>query len=285
MLVNNQFFQPKNTFINSARVNASISKQNMYINGSKNKSNNDRVVFSSQGKMMNIIENLTKQKENIIENKNKLVNKTIANGGDIDTIKGQLEIYTKQIEDIDKQISNIYTQQAKEAIKNSKQKNSNESNKNKSEEQLESDHLMQLANVSNTLKHAEKVSSVQTKVEGEVRTKESEVKIGEVRIDVLESKGLNGTNVEDLIVTEKQSLNEIRKNISDLQEKASQLGIEHGNKVSNLIKDLKNSTTPSYDGDKTKPSKQEEYMYIKDKYANATYDYSSDLAEKHINNV
>ena len=61
MLVSNQFFQPKNTFINSARINASISNQNLHFKGVKGKPNQDRVVFSSQGKMMNMIENLTKQ--------------------------------------------------------------------------------------------------------------------------------------------------------------------------------------------------------------------------------
>ena len=90
---------------------------------------------------------------------------------------------------------------------------------------------------------------------------------------MLESKGLNGTNVKDLIVTEKQSLNEIRKNISNLQKNASQLGMEHGNKVSNLIKDLKNNSVTQSSDNKTELSKQEDEIGINDKDIVTAYDY------------
>lgn len=54
---------------------------------------------------MSMIENLTKQKQTIIDRKNELVENTLKNGGKVDDIKDQLKNYGKQLADLDKQIA------------------------------------------------------------------------------------------------------------------------------------------------------------------------------------
>ena len=129
MRVNLNFSLQKNTLINTARVNASFAKyQSMQekksggILGDRPK--NDRVTLSPQGKLINMIENLTKQKQALVDQRNSLVETTLGDGGKLEDIKDQLKSYKKQIDAIDKQISNAYTQQARQCIEPEDKKSS-----------------------------------------------------------------------------------------------------------------------------------------------------------------
>ena len=62
----------------------------------------------------------------------------------------------------------------------------------RTEEQAETEYLSNLANLSEGIKHAQTVSSVKDRVEGEVHVKEAELGMGELHVDVLSSKGEGG---------------------------------------------------------------------------------------------
>ena len=79
MRINFNAIQPKNTIINAARVNASFAKNNSRTGKSAGTGRSDRVDFSPQGKLMSMIENLSKQKQTIIDRKNELVENTLKN--------------------------------------------------------------------------------------------------------------------------------------------------------------------------------------------------------------
>ena len=64
---------------------------------------------------MSMIDNLTKQKQSIMDRKNSLIEDTLKNGGKVEDIKDQLKNYGRRLADIDKQIAGLYAQQAKEA--------------------------------------------------------------------------------------------------------------------------------------------------------------------------
>ena len=71
--------QPRNTVINAARVNASFAKRGAA--GSResqgNRARKDRLTLSPQGKLMSMIDNLTKQKQSIMDRKNSLIEDTL----------------------------------------------------------------------------------------------------------------------------------------------------------------------------------------------------------------
>ena len=77
MRINFNAIQPKNTIINAARVNASFAKNNSRTGKSAGTGRSDRADFSPQGKLMSMIENLSKQKQTIIDRKNELVENTM----------------------------------------------------------------------------------------------------------------------------------------------------------------------------------------------------------------
>ena len=238
MRINFNAIQPKNTIINAARVNASFAKNNSRTAKSAGTGRSDRADFSPQGKLMSMIENLTKQKQTIIDRKNELVENTLENGGKVDDIKDQLKNYGKvddikdqlknygkQLADLDKQIAGLYAQQAKACVEPDDKKKTDRTDPHKTEEQREVERLSSLANVSDGIRNAEKISAVKDRVEGEMHVKEAEVSQGGVHVDALVSKGMGGAaNVADMIDNETSALKRKEMEIAALGDRASALG-------------------------------------------------------------
>ncbi|MCD7992966.1 MAG: hypothetical protein LUK37_14795 [Clostridia bacterium] len=229
MRINFNSAQPKNTIINAARVNASFAKNSRRTGSAAGNGRSDRATFSPQGKLMSMIENLTKQKQAIIERKNELVENTLKNGGKVDDIKDQLKNYGKQLADLDKQIAGLYAQQAKACVEPEDRKKKDRTDPDKTEEQREVERLSSLANVSDGIRNAEKISAVKDRVEGEMHVKEAEVSQGGVHVDALVSKGMGSSaKVTDLIDNEMSSLKRKEIEIAALGERASALGDSQG---------------------------------------------------------
>ena len=229
MRINFNSAQPKNTIINAARVNASFAKNSRRTGNAAGNGRSDRATFSPQGKLMSMIENLTKQKQAIIERKNELVENTLKNGGKVDDIKDQLKNYGKQLADLDKQIAGLYAQQAKACVEPEDRKKKDRTDPDKTEEQREVERLSSLANVSDGIRNAEKISAVKDRVEGEMHVKEAEVSQGGVHVDALVSKGMGSSaKVTDLIDNEMSSLKRKEIEIAALGERASALGDSQG---------------------------------------------------------
>lgn len=257
MRVNLNFNQPRNTIINAARVNASFAKYRTDDEKASNsRMRNDRVTLSPQGKLMSMIENLTQQKQALAERRNDLVESTLDSGGKMEDIKEQLKSYKKQIDAIDKQIAGAYAQQAKQCMEPEDRKDTAKANKNKTEDQLEAERLSSLAGISQDIKSAEKISAVKDHTEGEARIKESEVVTGNVHVDALESEGLHGSEVNDLIETESDAIARKEKEIEQLWNKASDLMTQQGE----ILKESREELEASSDADGTSEKTDGSYV-------------------------
>ena len=143
----------------------------------------------------------------------------------MDDIKDQLKNYGKQLADLDKQIAGLYAQQAKACVEPDDKKKTDRTDPHKTEEQREVERLSSLANVSDGIRNAEKISAVKDRVEGEMHVKEAEVSQGGVHVDVLVSKGMGGAaNVADMIDNETSALKRKEMEIAALGDRASALG-------------------------------------------------------------
>lgn len=237
-----------NTYLNVNSINRSIQNKTN-SNGVNKKRNRDKVTFSSRGKMLNIIENLTKQKEAIRKNKSSLIVNTLENGGDMESIEGQLDNYEDQLKNIDKQIEQITAQEAKKAVDQSKVKKIKTGEKNKNEESDNIEKLSKIASATDDIKKAEAVSSVKRKTDGEINVESAEIKSGEIRIDKLESRGLDKTikiKVKDLINNEKNVLEKKSEIVSDLQDKSRNTGLSQYKKIAdamNKLEDISDNKT------------------------------------------
>ena len=228
MRINFNSVQPKNTIINAARVNASFAKNKAGTRKAAGTGRSDRATFSPQGKFMSMIENLTKQKQAIIDRKNDLVESTLKNGGKVDDIKDQLKNYGKQLADLDKQIAGLYAQQAKACVEQDDKKKSGKPDPNKTEDQREAERLSSLANVSDGIRNAERIASVKDRIEGEMHVKEAEASQSGVHVDALVSKGMGGANVADMIDNETSAIKRKEMGIASLRDQAAELGDSQG---------------------------------------------------------
>lgn len=253
------FFKVQSAAPNFNAVNNSIKKQINTTSSSKNNKSHDRISISPQSKMMNIIENLSKQKENIIESRNKLVTTTIENGGDIKNIKDQLKLYAKQLQDIDKQIADIKAQQTKSVFdKNKKEDKTTHKidNEHKTDAELEIEELSTIANISDNVKYSKKVSSIKDNAEGEIRVKKTELNLEQLRIDDLESKhllskkqivvdgvvkNLEPINVKDLVDNIQNIISQKQEALSQSQEKVNILNSIEIKQITNSIEKLNNN--------------------------------------------
>ena len=157
----------QNNFLNFAQVNQNISNKSenspniVGIQGGRK----DSVSISPMGKAMSVIESLMKQKEQINERKNELIGDTLENGGDIDSIKSQLESYELQLEAVDEEISDIMTQEMED--KNKEPKNYSKTEP-KTQEDAEQQQFSNLVTMSADIEKAEVIASVKTKLESEL---------------------------------------------------------------------------------------------------------------------
>lgn len=238
MQVNANFFQPTNQFMNVAAVNRGLKQDDATVNA-QNK-NRDQVNLSPQGKAMSAIENLTKQKDSIMERKNALIGQVLENGGDMEAIQPQLDMYNEQLETIDDQISQITAQQLEQAAKKDEEKKPDKADENKTEEQIETENLSNLANATKSIKDAEIVSSVKNKVDGEIRVTKTEIKMGELQIQHFKDKaaGSPGTNVSDIIKHLKEGIQTKKDLVSDLRSKVLDLDASQGKKINEAVSKL-----------------------------------------------
>ncbi|MEG2073430.1 MAG: hypothetical protein RRY54_01550 [Angelakisella sp.] len=234
MQVNFNFLQTGNNFANVGSINRGLSRGEGSVSKAVKSKNRDRLSISPQGKLMNAIDNLMKQKENIVEQKKQLVGKTIKSGGDMKSIKIQLENYAEQLENIDKQIAQIIAEQAKKAVEDSEKKVGKKSNENKTEEQLETEKLTKIAAVSDDIKQSKVVSSVKDKVDGKIRVEKSENELDKSRIDNLKVREKFGDKVTDMIKHAESLIEKKQANISSLQERLSELSESQGSTLEEI---------------------------------------------------
>ena len=160
-------------FLNAGWLNK-VQNQNSSAKKSSQESEGVVVTLSSFGKADGDIQSLMDQKQQITESKNNLIGRTLDEGLDMESIKPQLEEYETQLEAIDTQISQTISLYAKQQNEKQKGINYKTAMSEKSAETERSDSIIGLSSDLNQIKTA---SSVQTRIDGETRTLESEIKL------------------------------------------------------------------------------------------------------------
>src|SRR5699024_9586970 len=110
----------QNNFLNVGHINQDLNQNNFAIKNSEQQERKDTVFISSLGKADSLIESLMKQKQNIIEMKNKLVGRTLEKGENIDSIKSELECFEEQLKNIDEQIAQTMAEPSKRQAESQK---------------------------------------------------------------------------------------------------------------------------------------------------------------------
>lgn len=172
----------------------------------KNKSINSGV----QLKKNNLLENLMKQKEKLMENKQTILDRAAKRNTDPASIKEKLEEIDKQMKEIDKQITKLQLeeQQKKMGTKNKEGKKENLQNtydEDSSHNNLSDASMENLLESSTTLRKAKLLSRQRKEVSSKIK-----VLNGEIRAD--EKRGINPTD-------KKEAATKLQNNMESIEEK------------------------------------------------------------------
>ena len=222
-----------NSVINSSAVNRSIAnkigKTENNINGSNkqngqiNKRNDrDTVLISAQGRKQSIIEQLMKQKQDIIERKNEVKISADEKGYDVTE---QLKAYEEQIKQIDEQISQIQSEEANESNDNKIDLKSTYKQEQKTEEEIQNENLTKISNIAISNELTEIVSNVKNQIDNRVNILETELKLDASRglfseekieeISELKAQSSSVSNdIGEMVNDTNKSLNEINNEYS-----------------------------------------------------------------------
>lgn len=236
-----------NSVINSSDVNRSIAnkigKTENNINGSNkqngqiNKRNDrDTVLISAQGRKQSIIEQLMKQKQDIIERKNEVKISADEKGYDVTE---QLKAYEEQIKQIDEQISQIQSEEANESNDNKIDLKSIYKQEQKTEEEIQNENLTKISNIAISNELTEIVSNVKNEIDNRVNILETELKLDASRglfseekieeISELKAQSSSVSNdIGEMVNDTNKSLNEINNeyNINDYRVKQENENIQ-----------------------------------------------------------
>lgn len=236
-----------NSVINSGAVNRSIANKIGKIennindsnkqNGQINKKNDrDTVLISAQGRKQSIIEQLMKQKQDIIERKNEVKISADEKGYDVTE---QLKAYEEQIKQIDEQISQIQSEEANESNDNKIDLKSTYKQEQKTEEEIQNENLTKISNIAISNELTEIVSNVKNQIDNRVNILETELKLDASRglfseekieeISELKAQSSSVSNdIGEMVNDTNKSLNEINNeyNINDYRVKQENENIQ-----------------------------------------------------------
>ncbi|MDD2401921.1 MAG: hypothetical protein PHI90_01620 [Clostridia bacterium] len=226
----------QNNFFNVSNNNQGLNQKNFAIKNSGQQKPKDTVSISTLGKVKSLIDSLMEQKQNIIERKNELIYTTLEKGENMDSIKPQLECFEGELKNINKQIAQTKVEQLKQQVGSQKEVAINKSNNNlKTEERIQTERLNSIVSLSSSLSQAQVVSSVKTKVDGESRSLEMEIKLDESR-----RGGASVSKKERLANLQKQSVDLTTKINGKLIRVSEEIKISNENQ---LIKPESSATT------------------------------------------
>lgn len=164
----------QNTLFHVTSINQNLAKNNP-LKAQENQQNRDNVRLSPMGKKQSRLQMLTKQKQDLIDRKNELIQSTTENGGTTADIKSQLDMFEEEMKSIDEQIAQAQTE---DGTKKAKNETSGIYEKPKTEEEAANEKLNQITELSVSFDTAQTVSNVKSKMDGEARVLKAEVKTG-----------------------------------------------------------------------------------------------------------
>ncbi len=206
----------QNNFFRIQGFNQSIARQNGSGDSPVKAERGAIVTISPQGRIKNLLEGLMKQKMNVLEQKNALIGKTLEKEDNLDSIKVQLEAFDEQLQSIDEQIAGVM---AKEMEKQAEKMKPKGDKKPKTEEELQTQRLASLSNMSGDLQQAKTVRSVKARMDGDARVLKSEIELDKAR-----DSSLGGAKAAKLLEMKRRSMglnSKIADKLADISEKTT----------------------------------------------------------------
>ena len=188
--------------------------------------------FHKQSKMRSFIDSLLKQKQNIIDSKNSLIERTVENGQGLDYIKDQLETYDEQINAIDKQIAEYALKEQQKKIGMDKKENKIPDNQPKTEQEVRNEQLNNIIALSSDISQIQVVSSVKSKMQGQTKILAKEIELDE-------SRSISGQKA----VYKREQLGKIEERISGINKKIGESLKDVGEKIKDNV-DHENDVIP-----------------------------------------
>lgn len=205
----------QNTSLNISAINRSAGNKNEALNGKKKEEQTDVAAISPAGKKQSMLEQLMKQKEFLQERKQSLLDSAAENGSE--GISEQLEEYDKQLDQLDQQITQLQTEQTDET--DSKDDNTGKIyEKPKTKEEVQTDQLNAITELSANSEQAEVQSSVQNRLDGRVNVLKAYIKSanGAIESRVEEAADLENRS-QQLSSQIAEKLQEINDSIPDTE--------------------------------------------------------------------
>ncbi|MCB2308125.1 hypothetical protein LGL08_08070 [Clostridium estertheticum] len=180
-----------------------------------------------------ILDQLMKQKQNLTDSKNDLVDRALKSGESISSIKDKLENIDSQIKKIDAQISKIQMEDQRKLLdndeKNKETKKTKEKSKthssNNTKTDVVCDQMDSLLNLSGNLAKIQVLSSEKKSMTGETKVLESEIKL-----DI--GRGLNPIAKKKQVAKLADQMDNIAENIGN-----------NLNTINNGLKDIREKST------------------------------------------
>lgn len=227
--MNVNFGIKQSNITNVHRINQSIAARNSNSgSGQISKAERkDSVTISHQGKRNNLLENLMKQKANIIDQKNSLISSTLEKGGTLDTIKVQLENCDEQMKNVDDQIAEVM---AKEMEKQTEKLKNQDDGKPKTEEEIQNERLIDITNLSSDLKQTQVICSVQARVDDGTRVLKSEIELDKTRAG-------SSPGAKEMIAKKEATL-------AEMQQKSLNLTAQISGKIADVVEKISDINKP-----------------------------------------
>lgn len=183
-------------------------------------SQSSKNAFQSQTKISSLLDSLLKQKQNVIDSKNRLIERTTEKGQSLSSIKEQLDIFDEQIDTIEKQIAeHIFKEQQKKMGTNQNKQPAAEHQPN-TKEDSQNEQLNNLVALSSDMTQLKTVSSVKSKMQGQARILAKEIEQDEAR-------SLSGQKA----VAKREQLGKIKDKISEMNNKVGEALKDAGEKI------------------------------------------------------
>ncbi len=176
--------------------------------------------FQKQYEIGTLLDSLLKQKQNIIDSKNSLIERTTKNGQGLDSIKDQLENYNEQINAIDKQITEYTFKEQQKKIDMDEKENKIPDNQPKTEQETQNEQLNNIVELSNDISQIQVVSSVKSKMHGQAKVLAKEIELDE-------SRSPSGQKA----VYKREQLEKIEERVSDITKKIGEALKDTGEKI------------------------------------------------------
>lgn len=140
----------------------------------------DTVEISLFGQNNSRIKYLMEQRQSLVERKNEWLQSAMEKGEDVKSLRDMLDSYEEQMKELDQQISQEMARQNREQLDKAQQAAKKEEEP-KTKEEIEQERMASLMALSSGISQAETVQSSQTRIDGEARVLESEIKMDKGR--------------------------------------------------------------------------------------------------------